>query len=421
MRKIAVYMQSHVVIIGAGAAGYFAAVNLKRLSPDTTVTLLEKGNKVLSKVRVSGGGRCNVTHACFDNSDLVGHYPRGERELRGAFSRFSTRDTVNWFEEMGVKLKTEGDGRMFPQSDSSETIVQCLQQAAETSGVVLKLGADVRKIERTGSSFLLHLAGEGRIAADQVIVTTGGNPKMAGYDWLKDLGHTIVPPVPSLFTFNLAETRICALMGISVPAAKLRIEGSNRTSVGPLLITHWGFSGPAVLKLSAQAARDLADCNYHFQVGVSWIENGKEDLVRNRFAEARSQWNARLIVGHPLFDLPRRLWEYFVQDAGIPDTLKWADLPKKNANQLVAKLVHDVYTVKGKTTFKEEFVTCGGVSLGDIDFKTLQSRRCPGLYFAGEVLDIDGVTGGFNFQSAWTTGWIAAQSIAGAVAARDPH
>jgi predicted Rossmann fold flavoprotein len=404
-------MLKQIIVIGGGAAGFFAAVNLKGLDKGCRVSILEKGNKVLSKVRISGGGRCNVTHACFDDSLLVKNYPRGAKALRGAFSRFSTVDTIRWFEEHGVSLKTEADGRMFPTTDNSATIVDCLMAEASRNQVQIKMGADVRKISRDGNRFLIQMGNDGRMEADVIVIATGGHPKNEAYQWLRDLGHEIIPPVPSLFTFNVPGRDITQLMGLSVPDARLRIEGHSLTSSGPLLITHWGFSGPAVLKLSAWAARDLQEKNYSFNLRISWLGERGEEEVRKRFDEARDQWNARMIAGHPLFDLPRRLWEYLVAESGISIGMKWADLPKKNRNQLTEKLLNDVYAVKGKTTFKEEFVTCGGISLKDVDFRTMESRICKGIYFTGEVLDVDGITGGFNFQSAWTTGYIAAQSI----------
>jgi predicted Rossmann fold flavoprotein len=405
-------MEKHIVIIGGGAAGYFAAVNLKEIEPHCRVTILEKGNKVLSKVRVSGGGRCNVTHACFDNALLVKHYPRGAKALIGAFSRFSTTQTVEWFKTHGVALKTEDDLRMFPESNSSETIVECLSGLAQRLGVELKLGAGVKSIQKEGEGFLLLMSGGGSIRADYVLIACGGNPRSDAYDWLKNLGHAIVPPVPSLFTFNLPENQISKLMGLSVPNAGIRIDGFPMKTSGPLLITHWGFSGPAVLKLSAWAARELNDKSYDFTIRISWNGDLTEEDIRIRFSEVRMQWNTRQVAVHPLFDLPKRLWEHLVAESGIASDLKWADLPKKNMNKLVEKLINDTYLIKGKTTYKEEFVTCGGIALSDVDFRTMESRKCKGLYFAGEVLDIDGITGGFNFQSAWTTGWIGAQTLA---------
>jgi predicted Rossmann fold flavoprotein len=411
MLKIA-EMVKHVVVIGGGAAGFFAAVNVSRMDADCRVTILEKGNKVLSKVRISGGGRCNLTHACFDDSQLVKHYPRGSKALRGAFSRFTTTDTILWFEERGVKLKSEEDGRMFPVTDNSSTIVDCLMDEAARYGVQIKLGADVKKIRKDTAGFLLEMNGGGTLTANSVVIASGGNPKNESYNWLRELGHTIVPPVPSLFTFNVPGKNITSLMGLSVPDARIRLDGLAYSYSGPLLITHWGFSGPAILKLSAWAARDLSQCNYNFGIRISWLGEKKEDEVRNRFAEARESWNTRHVSGYSLFELPRRLWEHLVSESGIVADLRWADLPRKNMNKLIESLLNDTYTVKGKTIFKEEFVTCGGIDLREIDFRSMESLICKNLFFAGEVLDVDGITGGFNFQAAWTTGFITAQAIA---------
>jgi len=405
-------MQKHIIIIGGGAAGFFMAVNLKRLSPDCRVTILEKGNKVLSKVRISGGGRCNVTHACPEESLLVKNYPRGEKALRGAFSRFSVTDTITWFGERGVKLHTEADGRMFPESNDSLTIVNCLLGEAKKYGVTVKLGTDVRKIRKDDGRFILEMGGGGTLEADGVVVAAGGNPQSTFYDWLRVLGHQVVEPVPSLFTFNIPVSPLTELMGVAVPDASVRITGLSLATSGPMLITHWGLSGPAVLRFSAWAARDLWERKYDFTVLISWIGAMKEETVRLKFSEVRARWNTRQIAVHPLFDLPRRLWEYLVKESGIAPDMKWADLPKKNSNKLIEKLLNDSYAVKGKTTFKEEFVTAGGISLSEVDFRTMESRLVPGLYFTGEVLDIDGITGGFNFQAAWTTGWIAANALA---------
>lgn len=402
----------NVVVIGGGAAGFFAAINCAQLHSNCTVTLLEKSSKLLSKVRVSGGGRCNVTHACFDNSLLVKNYPRGEKELRNAFSRFSTNDTVTWFEKRGVKLKTELDGRMFPVTDNSETIINCLVQEAEKAGVKIKLNVDITEITKTeNGSFVLKANGGGVFECDKLIVATGGNPKDAAYDWLRKLGHTIIKPVPSLFTFNIPNNPITQLMGVSVPHAKVRISGTKLETEGPLLITHWGLSGPAVLKASAWGARQLSDLSYNFTALISWLPKFTEEKVRIEFADIRSEQPAKLVVNNCPLELPRRLWEYLVNKAAITESTRWADLSKKHTNILINSIIHDEYKIVGKTTFKEEFVTCGGISLKEVDFSTMQSKVIPGLYFAGEIIDVDGITGGFNFQNAWSSGWIAANSI----------
>jgi hypothetical protein len=402
----------NVIVIGGGAAGFFAAINCAQLQNNFTITLLEKSSKLLSKVRVSGGGRCNVTHACFDNSLLIKNYPRGEKELRNAFSKFSVTDTIKWFEQRGVELKTEFDGRIFPVTDKSETIVNCLMQEAEKAGVTVKLNVDITEIfKNVDSTFTLKANGGGVFECDKLIIATGGNPKDAAYDWLKKLGHTIVKPVPSLFTFNIPDSSITQLMGVSVSHAKVRIAATKLETEGPLLITHWGMSGPAILKASAWGARQLSDLNYNFTTLINWLPKYTEEKLRIEFANQRFENPAKLILKNCPVELPKRLWEYFVNKAGISETTRWADLPKKNANILITIIINDEYKVQGKTTFKEEFVTCGGVSLKEIDFGTMQSKLIPNLYFAGEIMDVDGITGGFNFQNAWTSGWIAAQSI----------
>jgi predicted Rossmann fold flavoprotein len=401
----------HIIIIGGGAAGFFAAINSAQNNLDYSVTLLEKSSKLLSKVRVSGGGRCNVTHACFDNSQLIKNYPRGEKELRNAFSRFSVTDTINWFKQRGVELKTEADGRMFPITDTSETIVNCLIQEAEKANVQIKLNVDITEIiKNDNSSFTLKANGGGTFECNKLIIATGGNPKDEAYNWLRKMGHTIVKPIPSLFTFNIPNNSIRQLMGVSVPFAKVRVAGTKLETEGSLLITHWGMSGPAILKSSAWGARQLSDLNYNFKILINWLPKYTEEKLRIEFANQRSENSAKIILNNCPLEIPKRLWEYFVNKAGIPESARWADLPKKNSNMLINIIINDEYKVQGKTTFKEEFVTCGGISLKEIDFATMQSKIVPNLFFAGEVLDIDGITGGFNFQNAWSTGWIAAQN-----------
>lgn len=402
----------NVIVIGGGAAGFFAAVNCAQLHTNCTVTLLEKSSKLLSKVRVSGGGRCNITHACFDNGQLVKNYPRGEKELRNTFSRFTTTDTINWFEQRGVKLKTETDGRIFPTSDNSETIINCMMQEAAKAGVNIKLNVDIQEIiKNDDGTFTLKANGGGDFNCDRLIIATGGNSKDAAYEWLRKIGHTIVKPVPSLFTFNIPNDKIIELMGVSVSNAKVRIASTKLETEGPLLITHWGMSGPAILKASAWGARQLSDLNYKFTAIISWLSKYTEEKIRIEFSNQREENPAKAIINSCPFELPKRLWEYLVKKAHIPETMRWADLPKKNANLLSHHLINDEYKVDGKTTFKEEFVTCGGINLKEIDFTTMESKILPHLYFAGEVIDVDGVTGGFNFQNAWSTGWIAANSI----------
>lgn len=401
-----------IIVIGGGAAGFFAAINCAQKNPEVQVTLLEKTSKLLSKVRVSGGGRCNVTHACFDNSILVKHYPRGEKELRNAFSRFSANDTINWFDQRGVKLKTEADGRMFPTTDNSETIINCLMQEADKAGVEIKTGVDIEEIIRNeNNSFTLSVKGGGVFNCDRLIIATGGNSKNEAYDWLQKLGHTIIKPVPSLFTFNIPDNPVTQLMGVAVPFAKVKVAGTKLETEGPLMITHWGMSGPAILKASAWGARMLSEMDYNFTALINWLPKYSEEKVRIEFNNEREENSAKGIMNNCPFDLPKRLWEYLVTKSGITIEMRWADLPKKNSNLLVNNLLNDEYKVKGKTTFKEEFVTCGGINLKEIDFTTMESKVVKGLYFAGEVIDVDGITGGFNFQNAWSSGWIAAQNV----------
>ena len=401
----------HIIVIGGGAAGFFTAINCPK-DPNITITLLEKSNKLLSKVRVSGGGRCNVTHACFDNNLLIKNYPRGEKELRSAFSRFSTSDTIKWFVERGVELKTEADGRMFPTTDNSETIVNSLMQEAEKNNVNIKLNVSVEEIiKNEDGTFTLKANGGGEFQCDKLVIATGGNSKEEAYNWLKKLGHTISKPVPSLFTFNIPNNDITKLMGVAVPHVKVRVIGTKLETEGPLMITHWGLSGPAILKASAWGARILNDLNYNFSALVTWLPMHTEEKARIEFNNQREENPSKTILNSCPFDLPKRLWEHLVLKAGISDSVRWADLQKKNANLLSHFLINDEYKVQGKTTFKEEFVTCGGIQLKEIDFSKMESKIVPGLYFTGEILDIDGVTGGFNFQNAWSSAWIVANNI----------
>jgi hypothetical protein len=399
-----------IIVIGGGAAGFFAAVNAAGFHPNAKVIILEKSNRLLQKVLVSGGGRCNVTHACFDNSQLVRNYPRGEKELRSAFAKFTTLDTIEWFKQHGVILKTEADGRMFPITDNSETIANCLLDTAKKLGVEIKLQVHVKEII-AGEIFTL-VTDKGELRCDKLIIATGGNPNGSSYDWLRKLGHTIVPPVPSLFTFNIDDRELNKLMGISVPKAKIKVVGTKLQSEGPLLITHWGLSGPAVLKASAWGARALNQLHYDFTVQVDWLNKFKEDELREELLFQKENHAPKQIVNTNPFEVPKRLWEYFLVKADVKESTRWADVNKKQLSSLLQVLIRDEYKVKGKTSFKEEFVTCGGISLKEIDFATMQSKMVPNLYFTGEVLDIDGITGGFNFQSAWTTAWIAARNLA---------
>lgn len=401
-----------VIVVGGGAAGIFAAVNLAAMAPGCTVLVLEKSPKLLSKVKISGGGRCNVTHACFDNRELVKYYPRGGKQLRGAFSRFTTIDTIQWFDNRGVVLKTENDGRMFPVTDSSQTIIDCLLHEAAYVKVDIQTNAGLTAVTKTTKGFQVTVNQNRTIHCRYLVVACGGHHKLDFYHWLQQLGHTIVQPVPSLFTFNLPKNDITHLMGVSVPHALVKIAGTKLEQEGPLLITHWGLSGPAVLKLSAWGARELFDMDYRYEVVVNWLPGENENTLRTTIAGLRKQFGGALVMAKQPFGLPRRLWEYLCTKSQVATNTRWADLPAKQANLLAVHLTNDRYPANGKTTFKEEFVTAGGVDLKEVDFTTMQSKACPNLFFAGEILDIDGVTGGFNFQAAWTTAYIAATTVA---------
>lgn len=404
--------KKRLIVTGGGAAGFFCAVNAAALNPALEVILLEKSSKLLSKVRVSGGGRCNVTHACFSIADMIKKYPRGSAFLKKAFHHFFTTDTISWFRERGVELKTEADGRMFPVSNTSETIVNCLIQEANRTGVSVMMNADVKKITRKEEGFLLQLSDQRELSADFLCIACGGFPKTEQFSWLTELGHTIEPPVPSLFTFNMPGNPITSLMGVAVEKAVVRIQGLKEQSEGPLLITHWGMSGPAVLRLSAWHARELAVKNYAFTVAVNWLPAYNEQTLKEKMQELRFSIATQKIVNRNPFGLPASLWEHLLQQSGIKPEWRWADVPAKEQNRLIKELCSGNFEVKGKTTFKEEFVTAGGIVTSEIDHHTMGSKKVPGLYFAGEIINVDGITGGFNFQNAWTTGWIAARAVA---------
>lgn len=405
-------------MIGGGAAGFFCAVNAARLQPQIEVLLLEKSDKLLSKVKVSGGGRCNVTHACFSMADMIRRYPRGASFLKKAFHHFFTTDCIDWFTQRGVPLKTEADGRMFPQSNTSQSVIDCLLKEASQYNVQVKVQTAVKEIIPVKNaidarpSFSLTLANGNTLSADYVCIACGGFPKAGQFDWLVKTGHTIEQPVPSLFSLNIPGNSITELMGISVPDASIKIAGTKLQQSGPLLITHWGLSGPAALKLSAWAARELAAKNYSFQVHVNWLPTFNENSLKEKIQLVRFDIAKQKIINRNPLGLPSRLWEYFLQQAGIAPDMRWADLPAKEQNKLVKLICAQEMEVKGKTTFKEEFVTAGGILTEEVDVNTMQSKIVPGLYFAGEILNVDGVTGGFNFQNAWTTGWVAASAIA---------
>ncbi|PWT72033.1 MAG: aminoacetone oxidase family FAD-binding enzyme [Bacteroidetes bacterium] len=411
-------MQKTFIVVGGGAAGFFAAVNAARLRSDLKVIIVEKTDRPLRKVKISGGGRCNVTHACFSIPTLIQNYPRGEHFLKKAFHHFSTQDTVKWYAERKVPLHTEDDGRMFPVSNSSQSIIDCLIGEANKYHVEIRYNRNVQAIIRTADKWLLNFSNEEQVAADFVCIACGGFPKASMFDWVKELGHTIQDPVPSLFTFNMPGNAITELMGISVPEARVKIAQTKLISQGPLLITHWGMSGPVILRLSAWGARILAGetkdlpAPYEFNIIVNWIPDYNENSLREKFKQIRFDIaSQRLGIRNP-FSIPQRLWDYFLQLTGINGQVRWADLSSVHQNKLIRILTGMELSVKGKTTFKEEFVTAGGVYLSEVDPNSMASKIVPNLFFAGEILDVDGITGGFNFQHAWTSGFIVAQSIA---------
>lgn len=398
-----------VAIIGGGAAGFFAAIAAKENYRDAEVFILEKSKKLLSKVKVSGGGRCNVTNGTTAIKELAKAYPRGEKKLKQAFRTFSTSDTMAWFEARDVPLMIQEDNCVFPVSQSSQSIIDCFMKEAKRLGVQIETGAGVQSIQMDNGRFILNFqkADKKTRIFDKVIIATGGSPKRSGLEWLEILGHKIEEPVPSLFTFNMPEETVTKLMGIVVENAGASIQGTKLKSAGPLLITHWGMSGPAILKLSAFGARILSELGYTFKVQVNWVNIQNENLVRAELAKIVKEHSNKILANFRPYLLPERLWHFLVEKCELPLKKKWSELGKKGMNKLTNILTNDVYSVRGKTTFKEEFVTCGGVSLQSIDFNTMQSKVCKNLYFAGEVMDIDGITGGYNFQSAWTTAYIA--------------
>ncbi len=403
-------MSKKLVVIGGGAAGFFCAVNAARLQPGLEVVLLERSSKLLSKVKVSGGGRCNVTHDCSSIADMIKMYPRGAAFLKKAFHHFFTTDTVSWFETRAVNLKTETDGRMFPVTDQSQTIIDCLLNEASKYRVNIQMNVTVDSINKNGNSWQIHAANK-IIEADYICIAAGGFSKALQFNWITNTGHSIENPVPSLFTFNIPGNGITDLMGISLENVSVKIAGTKLQDNGPLLITHWGLSGPAILKLSAWGAKELSNKNYAFKIVVNWLPAFNETTLKIKFQEIRFNQASQKIINRNPFGLPSRLWEYFLTNCDVKEGIRWADLPAKEQNKLIKILCAQEFSVKGKTTFKEEFVTAGGILLNEIDVNTMESKILPGLFFAGEIIDVDGVTGGYNFQNAWTTGWIAAQGI----------
>lgn len=413
-KKQGVYKsQLKIIVIGGGAAGFFAAITCAVSNQDNQVILLEASSQPLAKVRISGGGRCNVTHHCFEPKDLVQYYPRGGKSLLGAFTRFQPKDTVAWFEAQGVPLKTEADGRMFPVTDNSESIVNCLITKATQAGVIIRKSSPVASLIHLNSRFLVKLKSGETLESDRLMIATGSNKD--GYRWAKNLGHHVESPVPSLFTFNIGDERLIELAGVSVASVNLRLLNTGKIKLeqtGPVLITHWGLSGPGVLKLSAWSARILHENNYQMKLMLNWLPQYSPESLHQHLLQVKTQTPKKFIFANCPVSLPRRLWESLVISSAIEEQKPWAEISKKQLNDLIQQLTQGVYQIQGKGIFKEEFVTCGGVSLKEVDFKTMESKLCRGLYFAGEILDIDGVTGGFNFQSAWTTGFLAGQAMA---------
>ena len=400
-----------ILIVGGGAAGFFSAINIVERNPKLKVAILERGKEVLSKVRISGGGRCNVTHACFEPNELVKFYPRGEKELRGPFHQFCSGDTIEWFEKHGVELKIEDDGRMFPVSNSSQTIIDCFLNASQKLGISILTGQSVQSIFNTEGSDRNYWKIETQTETyltKKLIFATGSNPKI--WDLLHTFGHAIVTPVPSLFTFNIKDSRIKELPGIATQAT-VKVKDTKLESTGPLLITHWGMSGPAILKLSAWGARILHDKNYQFTIEVNWLNDIESEEAEILLKELKQEHAKKTVTKKSPLELQNRLWESLVLASGISNETKWADLSKIQLQNLANQLTKGLFQVSGKSTFKEEFVTAGGIDLKEINFKTMESKLHPNLFFAGEIVNIDAITGGFNFQNAWTSGFIVASAI----------
>ena len=396
-----------IIIVGGGAAGFFTAINIVEKNPTLKVAILERGSEVLQKVRISGGGRCNVTHACFEPNELVKFYPRGEKELRGPFHQFGAGDTIEWFEKHGVALKIESDGRMFPVSNSSQTIIDCFLEATKKLGIVVLTGQSVQSIFKQEAFWKIETQSENYLC-EKLVLATGSNPKV--WEMLQNFGHAVITPVPSLFTFNIKDVRIKELPGVAAQAT-VKVKDTKLISSGPLLITHWGMSGPAILKLSAWGARILHDKNYQFIVFVNWLNDADSEEVEKKLKDLKQEHAKKSVSKKSPFELTNRLWESLVLASGIEAETKWADLSKIQLTNLINQLVNGTFQVNGKSTFKEEFVTAGGIDLKEINFKTMESKLHKNLYFAGEIVNIDAITGGFNFQNAWTSGFIVANTI----------
>ena len=399
--------QYDVLVVGGGAAGFFAAINTAERNPGLSVAILERGTSVLNKVKVSGGGRCNVTHAEFIPNELASYYPRGQKELKGPFHSFMTGDTMAWFESRGIPLKIEDDGRVFPVSNSSQTIIDCFLKQSQKYDIKLKKNHAVRSIGQTGDSWAVETTKE-VFYCKKLMIATGSNPKI--WQMLQSLGHNISPAVPSLFTFDIDDLRLKDIPGVVAKDVAVEVMGTSLHSEGPLLITHSGLSAPSILKLSAFGAIELAQLNYKFEIKINFIQQDAasclEVLMKNKL-----ELSKKLVRNTPLFELPKRLWVKLVQASAIADELRWADLNKLQLQSLSKQLTKAVFQVHGKSTFKEEFVTAGGIDLKEINFKTYESKLFKNLFFAGEIINVDGVTGGFNFQNAWTGAYLAAQEL----------
>ena len=398
----------NIAVIGGGAAGFFSAISVKNHYSTYNVVLFEKSSKFLSKVKISGGGRCNVTNSTNDIRTLCNAYPRGGKKLKNIFHQFGTEDTRNWFEERGVPLKVEPDGRVFPVSNNSQSIIDCLVHECEKNNILIKFLRSVKYLSKVKSKWIINFNDNSSSDLfDSIIVASGGSPKLKGFDWLKNLGHEIINPIPSLFTFNMPNESIISLSGIALKQVRIKIIDTKIDLLGPLLITHWGMSGPVILKASSIGARDLFEKEYSFDIHINWLIETNTEILFKKLEDYSMLFSNKLLSKQNPFDLSSRLWLFLIEKSNLNDNKKWGELGKKNMRKLIEFLTKDLYSVIGKTTFKEEFVTCGGVSLENIDLKTLQSKIVTDLYFAGEVLDIDGLTGGYNFQSAWSTGFIA--------------
>ncbi|MGY8946136.1 MAG: NAD(P)/FAD-dependent oxidoreductase [Flavobacteriales bacterium] len=398
----------NIAVIGGGAAGFFAAISVKNHHPSAIVTLFEKTSKVLSKVKISGGGRCNVTNANNDIASLCTAYPRGGKELKNIFYRFGPQDTINWFENRGVALKAEPDGRVFPISNNSQTIIDCLIEECREKNISIKYNKSVKSLKKIQSQWALSFNDSVIFNRYEIIiVASGGSSKLKGFDWLKNIGHSIINPIPSLFTFNMPNESIIDLMGVVVKDVKIKISGTKIETVGPVLITHWGMSGPVILKASSIGARDLFERDYSFNIEINWLAESNTELLFKKIEEYSLSFLNKLVVNQNPFTFPNRLWQFLIYKFGVSTSKRWGELGKKKMRHLIELFTKDSYAVSGKTTFKEEFVTCGGVALSNINVNTMESKVHSNLYFAGEVLNIDAITGGYNFQAAWSTGFVA--------------